>query len=76
MKYKFVCIIMLISLLACKELADEKESDNNPNKCEQYACPVHPDKTSTSLDKCPVCNSLMVLMPDSLKLKGDSLKNK
>jgi hypothetical protein len=72
MKYKFICIIILIALFACKGFTDEKESDSNPNKCTQYACPIHTDKTSTSPDRCPVCNGYMSLISDSLK--KDSLK--
>ena len=53
---------MLIALFACKGFfTDEKESDSNPNKCTQYACPIHTDKTSTSPDRCPVCNGFMTL---------------
>jgi len=72
MKYKFFCITILIALVACKGLTDEKELDNNPNKCTQYVCPIHTDKTSASPDKCPICNQEMILVPDSLK--KDSLK--
>ena len=71
MKYKFICVI-LITLAACKGVTNEKELDNNPNKCTRYACPIHTDKTSASNDRCPVCNALMVIITDSLK--KDSLK--
>jgi hypothetical protein len=73
MKYKFIYITILVCLIACKGLTDEKESDNNPNKCTQYACPIHTDKTSTIPDRCPICNGFMILVSDSLK--KDSLKN-
>ena len=72
-KYKILYITILIALFACKGLTDEKESTENPNKCTQYACPVHADKTSISPEKCPICNTPMVIIFDSLKV--DSLNH-
>lgn len=64
---------MAIILIACNGYKDEKEPDTNPNKCTRYACPVHPDKTSATLENCPECNTPMVLITDSLK--NDSLNH-
>lgn len=73
MKHTFLYIVTALVLLACNTHKDEKEPDINPNKCTQYACPIHPDKTSATLENCPVCNTPMVLVRDSLK--KDSLKH-
>lgn len=58
-------------MFACKGFTNEKEPSASPNECTQYACPIHPDKTSTSLEKCPTCGASMI-PADSLK--KDSLK--
>ena len=72
MKNKFLfTLIVSIALLSCRGLTDEKEPDVSLNKCTQYACPIHQDKTSTTLEKCPACNKMMI-PTDSLK--KDSLK--
>ena len=74
MKYCFLYIISIsIILFACNPQKGESELDINSNKCTRYACPVHLDKTSVTLEKCPVCNTPMVLIPDSLK--KDSLNH-
>jgi len=59
-------------LFACRGLTDEKEPVADINKCTKYACPVHEDKTSTTLEKCPACSKMMI-PADSLKM--DSLKH-
>jgi heavy metal-binding protein len=66
MKHTWLYILLSIILFACKYPSDEKEPADNPNKCTQYACPVHPDITSTTLGNCPSCNTLMIPV-DSLK---------
>jgi hypothetical protein len=67
MRNKFLYIVIILSVLwACKGYKDEKELDENPNKCTQYACPIHPDKTSMVLEKCSTCGTLMITI-DSLK---------
>jgi len=72
MKNKLFCtLIIFVALFACKGPNDEKEPSSDVNKCTQYACPIHQDKTSTSLEKCPACNAMMIPL-DSLKM--DSLK--
>ena len=72
MKHKFFyTIIISIALFACKGHSDEKEPAVEINKCTQYACPIHQDKTSTLLEKFPTCGELMIPV-DSLKI--DSLK--
>ncbi len=73
MKYKLLYLVMAIVLLACNTHKEEKELGINPNQCTRYACPIHPDKTSATLENCPVCNTPMVLVTDSLK--KDSLKH-
>ena len=56
--------------------APKKEIVNNPNECTQYACPMHPDKTSIAPAKCPVCNMDMELVKvtknDSAKTNSES----
>ena len=72
MKNKFIYPILIsIVLFSCKGFTNEKEPAINPNECTQYACPIHQDKTSTLLEKCPTCDALMI-PADSLK--KDSLK--
>jgi hypothetical protein len=70
MKNTLINTLLSVVLFACGS-SDEKEPADNPNKCTQYACPIHPDITSTSLGNCPSCNTLVILV-DSLK--KDSLK--
>ena len=36
-----------------------KKNEEKQNQCTKYACPMHPDKTSTKPDTCPVCNMEM-----------------
>lgn len=45
----------LFALPACRNNAPEKKSTYNPNDCTEYACPMHPDKTSTGKARCPQC---------------------
>ena len=44
------------------------------NVCTQYACPIHPDKTSSKEEECPECHRKMVPVND--KEKNDSAKGK
>lgn len=67
----FFALLISMTLFACKGHSDEKEPAVDINKCTQYACPNHQDKTSTTLEKCPACGTLMIAV-DSLKM--DSLK--
>ena len=74
MNRKYLSIMMVsIILFACKGFTGEKEPDINPNACNQYACPVHTDKTSTTLENCSVCKKQMIPLCDSLK--RDSVKH-
>lgn len=36
------------------------------NECTTYACPMHPDKTSTKPATCSECNMEMKISPDSI----------
>ena len=72
MKNKFLFAVTIsVVLFACKGFTKEKEVVVSVNQCTQYACPTHVDKTSTSLEACPVCNTIMIPL-DSLR--KDSLK--
>lgn len=67
MKYRFIFLVLfLFALSECKNNATA-DPVTNQNKCTLYACPVHPDKTSATLVKCPECNAPMTLVKDSLK---------
>jgi hypothetical protein len=50
-----------------------KKELNNPNECTKYACPMHPDHTSTTPAKCPECS--MDMEPVKDPAKQDSTKN-
>jgi len=71
-KFWFGIIFAGIFFTGCASRT-EKEPESALNKCTRYACPVHLDKTSATLIKCPECNTLMVALPDSLK--KDSVKH-
>ena len=56
---------IMVSFSMCTNHSTQ-EPGTNPNECTKYACPIHPDKTSTVLEVCPQCNKWMVPI-DSLK---------
>jgi hypothetical protein len=64
----FVCVM----LFACSSPA--KPEINKENKCTQYACPMHPDKTSSKPTECPECHREMI--PVSHKQKKDTATKK
>ncbi|HEX7414894.1 MAG TPA: hypothetical protein VF411_12695 [Bacteroidia bacterium] len=74
MRWELCLIIAGVILLTanCKE-SKRSEPDDNPNKCTQYECPIHLDKTSTKLENCPICGTVMIPIADSLK--KDTLKH-
>lgn len=55
----FLCTV----IFSCSTpIKDESKQD----QCTKYACPMHPDKTSTKPDACPECNMEMKIVPDSV----------
>ena len=63
-KQKMLKIKIILSLLLCSLVfscsAPIKKDEQKTNQCTKYACPMHPDKTSTKPDQCPECNMQMV----------------
>jgi len=53
----FSLIFIGAMLGSCKNASVKEQV--NPNECTKYACPMHPDKTSTVPGKCPECNMNM-----------------
>ena len=54
-KLFFPFIFAALFIISCNNASD-KSSSVNPNRCTAYACPMHPDHTSTVPAKCPECN--------------------
>ena len=63
-KILFLAILSAASLFSCKNTSDKNVSVN-PVNCTEYACPMHPDHTSTVAAKCPVCNMQMEALKDT-----------
>jgi hypothetical protein len=63
-RFLYLAIFQAFFLFSCKDTS-EKSSSVKPNGCTEYACPMHPDHTSTVPAKCPECNMEM----DSIKVK-------
>jgi hypothetical protein len=61
----FMAFMPAIILFSCKNTSEKSASDN-PNGCNEYACPMHPDHTSTVPAKCSECNMEMEAVKDSL----------
>ena len=53
-------ILSLLILGLFFSCSSPKKEEQKGDKCTKYACPMHPDKTSTKSDPCPVCNMEMV----------------
>lgn len=67
----FITGFFLTTLIYGCSTAPVKEQAN-PNECTKYACPMHPDHTSTIPAKCPECNTEM--LPAAKKAGADSAK--
>jgi hypothetical protein len=65
-------VLASVVLSSCNS-STKSEPETNLNKCTRYACPIHSDKTSATMEKCPKCDASMILLPDSLI--NDSVKN-
>lgn len=68
MKHFFLLALLLSAsiLFSCKNGSD-KNSLPSSNDCTEYACPMHPDHTSTTPAKCPECNMEMETVKDTVK---------
>ncbi len=68
----------ILALLVCAIIfscsSDPQAETAKENVCTQYACPVHPDNTSSKPAECPECHRKMV--PVSDKGKIDTAKGK
>ena len=67
--FSIVAVLVFTILSSCNNAA-KQEPDTNLNECTKYACPVHHDNTSTTLGKCPKCDTTMVLLTDSMIKEG------
>ena len=65
----FLCLVFFSCSYATKE-----KSNENPNDCTEYACPMHPDHTSATPTKCPECNMDMEKVKKTHEL-SDSAKS-
>ena len=78
-KILLTTVLSVTLLFGCRNTTEKKSTDN-PNKCTQYACPMHPDKTSTTPAKCPECNMEMEKVikkgSSSNSTKADNNENK
>ena len=54
-----IIFLFLFSILIFSCNSPIKKDEPKSNQCTKYACPMHPDKTSTKPDTCPVCNMEM-----------------
>ena len=54
----FLCVII------CSCSSPTKPETTTENECTQYACPVHPDKTSSNPADCPECHRKMIPVND------------
>jgi hypothetical protein len=52
-------LVLIFLITACKN-RNETEPSNKPNECTEYSCPLHKDKMSVALDKCPECGMQMI----------------
>ncbi|HEY6162091.1 MAG TPA: heavy metal-binding domain-containing protein [Bacteroidia bacterium] len=52
-------LLLFITFSSCGGKPTENKTKDDPNTCTQYACPMHPDKTSTTPGKCPECGMEM-----------------
>lgn len=74
MKGAIVISLFISFCFSCTNTPENKAVEN-PNDCTEYACPMHPDKTSTTPAGCPECG---MAMEKSMK-KGsacDTLNNR
>lgn len=74
-------LVLIFLITACKN-RNETEPSNNPNECTEYSCPLHKDKMSVALDKCPECGMQMIStdymkssLMHSIGLAHDSIAN-
>jgi hypothetical protein len=66
----FAFFLFVIVFDGCKN--SPEETGNEPKECTVYSCPLHPDHTSVTPAKCPICN--MEMKPGIKKVMRDSLK--
>jgi hypothetical protein len=75
MKITFASLLLCsVLIFSCKNNASENKTGADPNTCTQYACPMHPDKTSSTPAKCPECG--MDMQPVTKKTGADSAEKK
>ncbi len=71
----FSAILLTTVFSSCKDPVPTSKEGSNPNQCTHYACPQHPDHTSTVPAKCPECNREMLPVAGTgTTAKGDSAK--
>ena len=56
-------LLLGVILFCC---SPPEKDEMKQNECTKYACPMHPDKTSTQPASCPECNMEMKIVPDSV----------
>ena len=69
---KIILSLFLYAIIfSCSSPA--KHEENNQDRCTEYACPMHPDKTSTKPGICPECN-IKLVPPDSVKTDSSTTR--
>ena len=72
-KNVYAAAIVLITVLAACSNNQITEPVTEMKTCSKYSCPMHPDNTSTTLEKCPTCEMQMVPVTDTTRL--DTVKH-
>ena len=54
-----IIILIVIEFMACTTSQDS-EPNYDPNKCTEYACPMHQDKIYVAPEICPECGQQMI----------------
>ena len=70
---KNLILFALAIIFSCS--TPPKKDEPKTNQCTEYACPIHPDKTSVSPADCPVCGTRMI-PADSIAKDSSMVKKK